>query len=251
MHDVFETLSLLTPWDINVPKVRIGSRGDGGYVVADNLRSDQSIISLGVGDETSFDVELAKAGFHVWQFDHTVPHTPVVHPNITFTREGIAGTDQPEKALYTIDTHAKRHDIALDGAILKMDVEGAEWDVLEHIPVHTLEKFDQILIELHGLGRIARPKFAPRFRAVLKKLNAAFTLFHVHANNARPLVSVDSFVTPALLEVSLIRTDLITRKPSQTWYPTALDAANVVNRPDLRLWLYPFAPRSKEAVTDA
>lgn len=239
---LFDTLALLTPWDINLPKRRIGRPGDGGYIVADTLRPDQNILSYGIGNEVSFDLELAEDGFRVWQFDHTIEAAPVTHPNITFTKEGVAGQDQPDESLYTIDSHAKRLSINLDHAILKMDVEGAEWNVLSQMPEDTLTRFDQIFLELHGLARIVRPNFAPRFRAVMEKLNAHFTLFHVHANNARPLVPIDGFVTPGLLEVSFIRTDLVERSPSRTWYPTELDSPNVVNRPDLRLWLHPYAP---------
>ncbi len=239
---LFDTLALLTPWDINLPKRRVGRRGDGGYIVADNLRAEQNILSYGIGNEVSFDLELAHAGFRVWQFDHTIEAAPVSHPNINFEREGVAGHDQADKKLYSIETHAARLDINLQSAILKMDVEGAEWDVLSQISAETLGCFDQILLELHGLSRIVRPNFAPRFKAALEKLNAQFTLFHVHANNARPLVPIDGFVTPGLLEVSFIRTELIDRSPSRTWYPTALDSPNVANRPDVQLWLHPYAP---------
>ncbi len=241
---IFDRLALLTPWDIDLEKFRIGRKGDGGYVVADQVRPHQAVLSYGIANEVSFDLELAEAGFKVWQFDHTIDKAPVEHPNITFTREGVAGTDRPDDLLYTIETHADRLGINLDGAILKMDVEGAEWGVFENMPSETLGRFDQIFLELHGLGRLPREKFAGHFRNVLEKLNAQFTLFHVHANNARPLVPVENFVTPGLLEVSFIRTDLVQRRRSRTWYPTELDYPNVSNRPDLNLWLYPFAPTS-------
>lgn len=241
--DVFDVLSYLTPWDINIPKRRVGCIGDGGYIMADCLRPTQSVISYGIANEVSFDVELAEAGHKIWQFDHTIVGAPVTHPNITFTREGVAGTDQPDELLYTIETHAARLEIPRAGAILKMDVEGAEWEVLDGISPEALGQFDQILMEFHGMSRIVHPKFMKRFIDVMEKLNAQFTLFHVHANNARPLVSVDHFVTPGLIEVSYIRTDLVTREPSKTVYPTPMDSPNVAGRPDLRLWLYPFAPR--------
>jgi len=243
---IFDRLALLTPWDIDLEKFRIGRMGDGGYVVADQLRPKQAVLSYGIANEVSFDLELAKAGFKVWQFDHTILCAPLEHRNITFTKEGVAGQDRPEESLYTIERHADRFGINLDGAILKMDVEGAEWDVLQSIAPETLRRFDQIYFEMHGLGRLPRPKFARQFRACLEKINAHFTLFHVHANNARPLVPIDNFFVPGLLEVSFVRTDLVKRSKSRTWYPTDLDAPNNKNKPDLKLWQYPFAPRPSE-----
>lgn len=241
--DIFDTLALLTPWDINIRKRRVGCDGDGGYVMADCLHLDQAVISYGIADEVSFDVELADAGHKIWQFDHTIVAAPVAHKNIIFTREGVAGIDRPDELLYTIDTHTDRLEIPRKGAILKMDVEGAEWAVLSKITPKSLGQFDQILLEFHGMSRIAKPQFRQTFIDVMEKLNAQFTLFHVHANNARPLVAVEHFVTPGLLEVSFIRTALVVRSLSKTQYPTELDSANVASRPDLRLWLYPFSPR--------
>ena len=245
---IFDRLALLTPWDIDLEKFRIGRKGDGGYVVADTLRPHQAVLSYGIADEVSFDLEMAEAGFKVWQFDHTIPKAPVEHRNFTFTREGVAATDRPDDLVFTIDSHADRLGIKLTDAILKMDVEGSEWDVLDTISEETLGQFSQIFLEFHSLGRLPRPKFANQFRRVMEKLNAQFTLFHVHANNARPLVPIETFFVPGLLEVSFIRTDLVKRRRSETWYPTELDFANVAKRPDLNLWQYPFAPRPSDPV---
>ena len=245
---IFDRLGLLTPWEIDLENSRVGRKGDGGYVVADQIRPKQAVLSYGIADEVSFDVELADAGFKVWQFDHTIPNAPVEHRNITFTREGVAEADKAEEDLFTIETHAERLGIDLDGAILKMDVEGAEWEVFETISEDTLGRFDQIFLELHGLGRLPKPRFARIFTTVMEKLNAQFTLFHVHANNARPLVPIENFFVPGLLEVSFVRTNLVARRSSETWYPTNLDFPNVAKRDDLNLWLYPFAPVSSKPV---
>lgn len=249
-HDrIFELLALLTPWDIDLDKFRIGRRGDGGYVAADQLHPKQAILSYGISNEVSFDLEMAEAGFKVWQFDHTIDGAPVVHDNLIFHKEGVAGRDRPEEKLFTVESHAERFGINLDGAILKMDVEGSEWDVFSTMPETVLAKFDQIYVEFHELARIARPRFAPVFKVVMEKLNRHFTLFHVHANNARPLVQIENYVTPGLLEASFIRTELVDRSASNTWYPTELDEPNMRNRPDLNLWLFPFVPRPSDPLS--
>jgi len=248
-HDrIFELLALLTPWDIDLDKFRIGRRGDGGYVAADQLHPKQAILSYGISNEVSFDLEMAEAGFKVWQFDHTIDGAPVAHDNLIFHKEGVAGRDRPDEKLFTVEAHAERFAINLDGAILKMDVEGSEWDVFDQMSPDTLGRFDQIFVELHSLGRLSRPRFAGIFSRVMAKLNAQFTLFHVHANNARPLVPVETFFTPGLLEVSFVRTDLVKRRRSRTWYPTDLDFPNVAKKPDLNLWLYPFAPTTSRPI---
>ena len=78
--------------------------------------------------------------------------------------------------------------------------------------------------------------------AMLEKLNERFTLFHVHANNIAPLAAVGGFVVAPVLELSYVRSNLVERRPSLTWYPTAPDFANDPGIPDTRLWFFPFVP---------
>ena len=70
--------------------------------------------------------------------------------------------------------------------ILKIDVEGAEWDTLLHTPNAILESFEQIAIEIHNLH-----SFCPDYNGinlaksildqktqVMKKLNNLFYLWN-------------------------------------------------------------------------
>lgn len=183
---------------------RIGRPGDGGYVVAD-LGPPALVVSVGVGDECSADDELAAQGAAVWQFDHTVPSSPTTQPGVTFVPTGVCGTDaRPSCA--PLATLIATVDGWRDPAWLLMDVEGAEWDVLED-PAAGWDRFVQVTIELHGLAQVAAsPAWSRGARAL-----GAITRDHVpvawHANDCSPTRVVGGRWVPEVLEISLVRRD--------------------------------------------
>ena len=72
MNPVVDALLLLTPFDINRPKIRIGPNTDGGYIFVNDISSHQTIISYGIGTEYRFEIEMAERGHDVYMFDHTI-----------------------------------------------------------------------------------------------------------------------------------------------------------------------------------
>jgi hypothetical protein len=127
-----------------------------------------------------------------------------------------------------------------------MDVEGAEWGVFNTASVDLLCRFEQITFELHELARLEENVFNNAARNALAKLASCFTLCHVHANNFGNIrVIANCFPIPEALELTYIRTDLVTRVPSSTVYPTELDHPNFHQFPELRMWYFPFIPGSE------
>jgi hypothetical protein len=57
-------------------KSRLGAEGDGGYVMLDDFGAVRSALSLGIGQDVSWDTAIAKLGIYVFQFDHTVRQGP-------------------------------------------------------------------------------------------------------------------------------------------------------------------------------
>ena len=74
------------------------------------------------------------------------------------------------------------------------------------------------------------------------KLLDLFYIFHIHANNSLPKMSVNGHSFPPLLEISFIRKDLISSIPklSQEKYPIkGIDYPNKNDRSDIEK-VYPF-----------
>ena len=60
--------------------------------------------------------------------------------------------------------------------VVKMDVEAAEWDSLLHASDETLQRIDQLAIELHGMHEAQHIE-------VVKRLKHFFHIVHLHFNN--------------------------------------------------------------------
>ena len=243
MEAVVKTLASLTPFDIDVPKIRIGPPADGGYVMADRLAPSQDVISYGISTEYRFDRAFAERGHRVYMFDHTIEGIDAAHDDMRWFKEGLAACSLPGDHLFTIEDHLRRHNIGGDDLLLKMDVEGAEIDALAATPDEVLGRFSQIVVELHELVRLEDLSFRERVDRMLETLNRQFTLFHVHGNNYAgdsPIV-VGGLACVNVVELSYIRTSLVQRRSSATLYPTALDHPNTLG-PDQKLWFFPFLP---------
>lgn len=242
--EILHALSMLKPYSIDLEKIRLGPKTDGGYIFANLFEADQTVISYGISTEYRFDREMAERGHRVLMFDHTVEGISNPHHNMHFYREGVSGVTLPEKSLFSIRDHLGRHNVSGNNLILKIDVEGWEYPALEALDEPTLLRFQQIAIEVHDLHLLGDENFRNRFVNVFRKLNENFTIFHVHANNCdgqNGFSYVSGIPVSPLLELSLIRNDLVTRRESEEVYPTRLDFPNVEQK-DKLLWIYPFFP---------
>ena len=98
--------------------------------------------NLGINDDVSWDLEMAKASCRLYQYDHTIKALPMDHPNFHWSRNGIASGSSPDGMfksngdLIRANGHDQRRDL-----ILKMDIEGFEWDVLQELPRESLMQF--------------------------------------------------------------------------------------------------------------
>lgn len=243
---VFEALRQLAPRDATgVGKIRIGGPGDGGYVLLDRLHPSQVVMSFGIGPSVAFDLEMAERGHLIHLFDHTIDTLPGEHPGFIWHREGIAGAADPAAALFTLADHLRKLPDDARDPILKIDVEGAEWDALAASPSAVLARFAQIAIEMHDLLNLEDPAFNRRVQNALRALAADFVPVHVHGNNFGGLGFTGGFPMVETLEITYARRDLFPTAPSNTFYPTPHDSPNFDERADYPLWFFPFVPGSE------
>ncbi len=241
---IFDLLSDLTPYDVpGCGKMRVGSPNDGGYVMLDRLRPSQAVFSYGLSWNIAFEADLARRGHTVFMFDHTIEALPEQHPGLNWFKEGLAAVSAPEQRLFALPDHLARLAPDAWGMILKLDIEGAEWDALAALPAAVLDRFEQIVVELHDFRRAGEPGWRNRAKTVLHKLAQAFTVHHVHGNNHAPLAVVGNmFPVADVIEVSYIRRDLEPRAGLSALLPSYLDAPNDPARPEMPLWFFPFVP---------
>lgn len=195
-------------YDAHPPKVFVGTDYGGWTIVAEGLRHESIVYSFGIGDDISFDLSMiGRFGLQVHGFDPTphvaewisgqsVPDEFHFHPYGLGLRDGnvsfftpvagkgnystrgdhsfVSGTkvSLDVKTLDTIVASLRTPSIA----ILKIDIEGAEYDILPAI-VESSVPIEQVLIEFHH--RAGVESLDSTVRAVDSLRSAGFRLFHV------------------------------------------------------------------------
>lgn len=234
--DVFALLNLIRPWQIaSDVKVRLGADGDGGYVMPSLAQRSNRVLSIGIGDEVSFDNQMAALGATVLQFDHTIPGSPSRHDRIHFHRVGWGARDQGpflslRSMMAMLDWNGARH------PILKFDTEGAEWDCLTAADSEDIARFDVLAGEFHDFQNLVNREYFDVAYGVFEKLARTHHCVHMHANNAGGMVMIGGIPFPRLLELTYLRKNAaIFSGHSAEPIPGPLDRPNVRQLPEIHL----------------
>jgi FkbM family methyltransferase len=204
---------------------RFGSKNDGGYLVFSKIDNGTNLVSCGIGSDTSFEFQIASQVKNVYMFDHTIDKVDGLSKNMFFFKKGV---DVETSGLYTtLGDIIMKNDIKK--SILKMDIEGMEWRILDSISLEFLTKFDQIIIELHNLFEISLSDRGDLYFRVIKKLTALFTIVNIHPNNwgeYRVLCGIPFVDT---LELTMVNKNFVPKAPSN---PVNLNSPNNPEEPD-------------------
>jgi hypothetical protein len=170
---------------IGFKKIRIGRKGDGGYILLDNLNNTKNKIlySIGISNDCSFDLDMAKKGFQIFIYDHTIKKLPMLHKNFHWNKTGLSGISN-NKNLFTLEELIKINNHTNEKRmILKIDCESCEFDSLLNTPDYILDKFEQIVIEFHFNNK----KRYSTYIRLLRKINRLFQSIHIHYNNSKKI----------------------------------------------------------------
>jgi hypothetical protein len=161
---------------------RFGEPHDGGYLLCANLLSSvQSGYSYGISgyDQWGCDVS-RRLAIPMHEYDCFNLNVPVCATNRTVFHGECIGVEPATIEGRPFDTLENQLAKNGDGArrlVVKMDVEGAEWDSLPRIPDAVLQRIDQLTVEMHGISE------EERFTAVVVRLKQFFYVANVHYNN--------------------------------------------------------------------
>jgi len=183
--------------------------GDHGWVVDESLLNRESVIySVGVGSNIDFDIELINSfGATVHAFDPTprsigwvknqqLPKHFIFHPFGLSAENGHMDFFPPSKASSThfspIDRYGNTNNVVrapvkdIDTIaselnhkeidLLKMDIEGAEYEVIEALPKNRVA-INQILIEFHHMYKGI--PISKTVDAISTLSNLGFELFNI------------------------------------------------------------------------
>jgi hypothetical protein len=208
-HDAARIFEALKPLSIvGGRKIRVGGRHDGSYVMLEppNDAGRRIAYSFGISTIAPWDLEMARRGYEIFQYDGSVDRAPDKHPLIKFHKFNITGDVSPpesEKNIAGIISDHGHQDCW--NIVLQMDIEGAEWEVLEKISEEDINHFEQIIVELHWFPTDDHPELERRLE-ILNKLNRTHQSIHIHAPNCAKATVLQGFrVLPQVFEVAYVR----------------------------------------------
>lgn len=217
----------------NCELARFGEANDGGYLLCANLlASVRSAYSYGISGYDGWGCTVSsrlKVRTHQYDcFDLKRPACPggdtLFHPECIGPEPS---TDTGGRPFDTLANQIKKNGDAGQHLVLKMDVEGAEWDSLLHTPDAVLAQIDQLVIELHDFDRDTK-----RYIAAVMLLKNYFHVAHLHFNNYSCMPGLEPFPAQAY-EVLFVSKRLATLAgPGVVARPLALDAPNNPALPD-------------------
>jgi hypothetical protein len=160
---------------------RFGSANDGGYLMCENLIEPlDAAYSYGVGSNDDWACEISRR-YHVpvHEYDCFDPARPscnggtfVFHNECVSDRSGYRNSHFFD----TLQNQIRKNGDIDRRVLIKMDIEGAEWDSLLAAPDELLASIPQIAMEMHGYDD-------PKIVEVLRKLKRNFYLVNLHFNN--------------------------------------------------------------------
>ena len=162
---------------------RFGSANDGGYLMCENLIEPlDAAYSYGVGRNDDWGCEVSRR-YHVpvHQYDCFDPARPTCNGGtFVFHDECVGGhTGYAQSRFFdTLENQIRKNPDSVGSRrlIIKMDIEGAEWESLLAAPDELLASIPQLAMEMHGFDD-------PKILEVLRKLKRNFYLVNLHFNN--------------------------------------------------------------------
>jgi hypothetical protein len=160
---------------------RYGGANDGGYLMCENLvEGVQTLYSYGIDTEDNWGCQLSRQlNVPVHQYDCFTEERPRCERGLFVFHDECVGARTETVDGHRFDTLANQ--IARNGdtarrLVVKVDVEGAEWDSLLATPDTVLDAIDQMPMELHGVDE-------RRFLDLVRRLKTRFHLVNLHFNN--------------------------------------------------------------------
>ena len=211
--------------------IRFGRKFDGGYLVcSDAIKEVDNLITLGVGDDISFEIDLEKklSLKKVHMYDYTVNHFLFIKIIFKYLRRLITLRTKIENFTYSVKNYLnfikfnKKNNVFLfkkkvvnkikenidinlneifnqvknNRNLLKLDIEGGEYSIVDKINQNS-SRIKVLIIEFHFI-RSKKKMFIDSVKKLLKN----FDIVHIHANNYFNLTNKDTFFE--VLEISFV-----------------------------------------------
>jgi hypothetical protein len=144
--------------------------------------------------------------------------------------------------LDTLESHININtDSKIQNIVLKMDVEGAEYESLLATPDSILEKASQLVIEVHDIDQIDSDQDYGTKTSFFEKLTNIFHVYHGKHNNHTVTRTKFGYRIPSTVEITYVNKNLpLETIPRTAPFRHTLNIPNRPNRTNQCLDYWPF-----------
>jgi hypothetical protein len=203
------SIETFRPYALEGNLVRYGNKSDGGYIVNTKYLGLSNVLyTYGVGGEVSFEIDLLKhnPNYKIHLYDSTISKFPEINGNVIKHKEGLASYKK-----YKYDNllnHLSINQDVNEKILLKIDIEGGEFDFFRNIDINSLSNVVQMIVEFH----IDKAP-VDHFIECLNKINEKFICIHIHGNNYSYINYINNIEFPTLPEFTFINKHYIKETP--------------------------------------
>lgn len=160
---------------------RFGESNDGGYLVCANFLTEVAAgYSYGISGYDGWGCQVASTlQVPVHQYDCFDLRAPTCRGGATFFHGECIGREPATidgRPFDTLERQLEKNGHGTARIVMKIDVEGAEWDAFVTAPDSVLERIDQLVVEFHRTDQ-------RRFLTVVQRLARFFHVANLHMNN--------------------------------------------------------------------
>ena len=193
---------LLCPKEV-IGKTRIllgPAHNDGSYVLLNDFENIKIAYSIGIDGNVDFDKAIANKGIDVYMYDHTIDKLRYENEKFHWKKIGIGGNSERSNNIQTLEDMIKENGHFNEkNMILKIDIEGAEWNALNDITENILKQFKYIIVEYH----FERFEVSLIYN-ILKKIHKTHQVFYIHTNHQSRIINFGNNRMVGCVEVSYI-----------------------------------------------
>jgi hypothetical protein len=99
--------------------------------------------------------------------------------------------------------------------ILKVDIEGSEWESFKDFPRESMLRCEQIIFEYHGLQSLYQQANFNHYLQFLDRILETHEIVNSHINNWDSFEIIEGIPVPNVLEVTYVRKDLVAQLEGQ------------------------------------
>ncbi len=224
----------LHPMSTEMKLVRLGPKGDGGYLVPDDLAGIEVCFSPGVADCSDFERDCANLGMRVYMADKSVEAPATSHAKFSFLKKFIGAVTEGEFVTLEDWVDSSLPNTQAD-LMLQMDIEGFEYQTLLSTPDRLLNRFRIIIIEFHDLPRLWSLPYFSLASVAFSKILKNHVCVHLHPNNCCGSITKNGIEIPRIMEFTFLRRDRAKQLSAASQFPHPLDGTSGEGAPSLPL----------------